>query len=92
MWEPGFILDPNVTHHNPPLESSLTNVSVELVKSHIPLVYTLACLFAFLVFGLAYFIIFKWVAKGSLDLPRFFQDLEFVLAETRSRFEERTSG
>ena len=44
-------------------QQSLPTVSVELVKSHIPLVYTLACLLAFLVFGLAYFIIFKWVAK-----------------------------
>ena len=44
-------------------QQSLTTVSVELVRSHIPLVYTLACLLAFLLFGLAYFIIFKWVAK-----------------------------
>jgi len=87
MW--GLGLQTNVTHHDP-LQATLPHVSVELVKSHIPLVYVLACLLAFIVFCLAYFIIFYWVAKGNLDLPRFFQDLEFEL--TRNHCLERTRG
>jgi len=51
--------------------SRLTSVSMELVRSDNGLIYALACLFAFLTFGLAYFIVFRWVAKGNLDMPRF---------------------
>ena len=43
--------------------SGLTNVSVEMLKSDYGLMYPLACLLAFLAFGLAYFIFFSWVAK-----------------------------
>lgn len=69
---------------------TINNVSVELIKSHNVAVYSLACLLAFLVFGLAYFIMFKWVAKGNLDMPRF-QDVELAV-QIRSRTVDRKNG
>ena len=52
--------------------SGLTNVSVEMLKSDYGLMFPLACLLAFLAFGLAYFIFFSWVAKVNIHSKELF--------------------